>query len=97
MKKVYYPTAGKDAVQAALAKLERLCNVTAAMNEDKPLKVYSNKDLSSLLGITDKTLRQYRNEGMISYSRVDDKYWYTQDDVDEFLQKHHYDAFASYS
>jgi len=95
MKKGYYHTADMVTIQAALDMLERLCRRNTENDENKPLKVYSNKDLSSLLGITDKTLRQYRNEGMISYSRVDDKYWYTQDDVDEFLQKHHFDAFAA--
>lgn len=94
MKKGYFHSADMEAVQAALETLEQLCNKNADNNEYNSLKVYSNKELSTLLGISDKTLRQYRNEGLISYSRVDDKFWYTQTDVDEFIQKHHYDAFT---
>lgn len=93
MKKGYFSTADMEAIQAALERLEQLCNKYSGNNEYNSLKVYSNKDLSTLLSISEKTLRQYRNEGLISYSRVDDKFWYTQNDVDEFLQKHHYDTF----
>ena len=93
MKKGYFHTADMEAVYTSLATLEQLCDKNVDKNEYNSLKVYSNKELSSLLGVSDKTLRQYRNEGLISYSRVDDKFWYTQNDVDEFLQKHHYDTF----
>lgn len=93
MKKGYFHTADMEAVYTALATLEQLCDKNVDKNEYNSLKVYFNKELSSLLGVSDKTLRQYRNEGLISYSRVDDKFWYTQNDVDEFLQKHHYDTF----
>lgn len=95
MKKGYYHTADMEAVQAALATLEQLCDKNVDKNEIYSLKVYNNKELATLLDVSDKTLRQYRNEGWISYSRVDDKFWYTQEDVDEFLQKHHYDAFRA--
>lgn len=84
---------GKEDIQAALDKLDELCSKVT--EQKSPLKVYSNKELCLLFSITDKTLRLYRNEGLISYSRVDDKIWYTQDDVDEFLKKHHYDAFSA--
>ncbi len=93
MKKGYFSTADMEAIQAALERLEQLCNKYSGNYEYNSLKVYSNKELSTLLSISEKTLRQYRNEGLISYSRVDDKFWYTQNDVDEFLQKHHYDTF----
>ena len=41
-----------------------------------------------------KQLRDYRFKGKLSYTRVGDKYWYTQDDIDEFMAKHHRKAFA---
>ena len=88
MKKGYFHTADMDSVQAAL-------NINEEENKSKSLKVYTNKDLLLLLGVSDKQLRQYRNEGLLSYSRVDDKFWYTQDDVDEFLMKNHHNALVS--
>lgn len=35
-----------------------------------------------------------RDNGYLGYSREGDKYWYTQEDVDRFLRRFHYDAFA---
>ena len=36
-----------------------------------------------------------RDNGYLGYSREGDKYWYTQEDVDRFLRRFHYEAFAS--
>lgn len=57
--------------------------------------VYDNNGLKSLLGIKDKYLKKLRDNGYLGYSREGDKYWYTQEDVDKFLRKFHYDAFAT--
>ena len=58
-------------------------------------RVYDNKALMELLRIKDKYLKKLRDNGYLSYSREGDKYWYTQEDVDRFLRRYHYDAFAT--
>ena len=58
-------------------------------------RVYDNKALMELLRIKDKYLKKLRDNGYLSYSREGDKYWYTQEDVDRFLRRFHYDAFAT--
>lgn len=58
------------------------------------MKVYNNKEIQSVLGVNEKLLRRYRYDGKLSYTKVGDKYWYTQDDIDEFMAKHHRKAFA---
>ena len=68
-----------------VSTLAKLANVT--------LKVYSNEALAELLGIGERTLRKYREEGRISYSRVGDKIFYSDDDVRSFLLENHVDAF----
>ena len=50
--------------------------------------VYSNKEMLSTLGVSDKLLIQYRNDGVLPYRRMDDKYWYTQEDLDYFMNTH---------
>ena len=50
-------------------------------------RVYSNKEMLSTLGVSDKLLIQYRNDGVLPY-RMDDKYWYTQEDLDYFMNTH---------
>lgn len=56
--------------------------------------VYDNKALMTLLNIKDKYLKMLRDKGYLGYSRCGDKYWYTQSDVDLFLSRFHYEAFA---
>ena len=51
----------------------------------KPSKPLSSKDVKDILNIQDRLLKKYRDGGMLGYSQVGDKYWYTQDDIDNFL------------
>lgn len=55
--------------------------------------VFDNKKLKELLGINDKLIKKYRDNGLLGYSRVGDKYWYTKEDVEKFLLKTHIDDF----
>ena len=57
-------------------------------------RVYDNKTLMEMLRIKDKYLKKLRDNGYLGYSREGDKYWYTQEDVDGFLRRFHYEAFA---
>lgn len=58
-------------------------------------RIYDNKAMMELLQIKYKYLKKLRDDGHLAYSRVGDKYWYTQEDVDRFLKKFHYSDFAS--
>ena len=58
-------------------------------------RLYDNKALMDLLHIKDKYLKKLRDNGYLGYSREGDKYWYSQKDVDDFLNRFHYDAFAT--
>ena len=46
------------------------------------------------LGVREKYLKKLRDNGYLGYSREGDKYWYTQEDVDRFLRRFHYEAIA---
>ncbi len=50
---------------------------------------------SLLVGVKDKYMKKLRDNGYIGYSREGDKYWYTQDDIDKFLRRFHYEVFAT--
>ena len=60
-------------------------------------KFYTNKELMELLGIHSRYLKQLRDNGYIGYTRYGDKYWYTQADLDEFLNRFYYEAFSTAS
>lgn len=47
-----------------------------------------------MLQVKASTLRRYRDEGYLGYSKVGDKYFYTSEDVDRFLSKSHNEPFA---
>lgn len=57
------------------------------------LRIYTNKTLQELLGVGEQLLKRYRDYGLLSYSRVGDKYWYSQKDVEQFLEKNYYAAY----
>ena len=57
-------------------------------------RLYNNKELRELLGVEEKLIRKYRERGLLSYSKVGDKYWYSQQEVLDFLQKNHYASFV---
>ena len=58
-------------------------------------RIYTNKELMKLLGVESRYLKNLRDNGYLSYSRHGDKFWYTQNDVDTFLRRFKYEAFAS--
>lgn len=76
----------KELLEKILSKLEQLSNYKL---------LYSNKEAMDMLGVKDKYMKKLRDNGYIGYSREGDKYWYTQDDIDKFLRRFHYEAFAT--
>ena len=52
------------------------------------------QELRELLNVEEKLIRKYREQGLLSYSKVGDKYWYSQHDVIEFLNRNKFEAFA---
>ncbi len=63
--------------------------------DDKPRQIlYTNKSLLALLQINTSTLKKYRDEGLLGFSKVGDKYFYTSDDVNKFLKNNHFEPFA---
>ncbi len=57
-------------------------------------RIYNNKQVMELLHIKDEYLKKLRDNGFLGYSRHSDKYWYTQEDIDRFLRRFHFDDFA---
>ena len=64
------------------------------------LKVYNNDSLMSLLGVSERTLRKYRDEGYLPYTKIGDKFFYSDEDIRKFLEdirkfllSSHFDAF----
>ena len=56
--------------------------------------IYTNSEIRELLGVQDKLIRKYRDEGKLGFQKEGDKFWYTQEDIDQFLSHNHYEAYA---
>ena len=57
------------------------------------LKFYNNESIMALLGVSERTLRKYREEGYLPYTKIGDKFFYSDEDIRRFLLSNHYDAF----
>lgn len=94
MDKKYYKKIGSAEIDALLGKLCAAENSIADIKGQDELVIYKNKEIGKVLGINEKLLRRYRYDGKLAYTKVGDKYWYTQHDIDEFMAKYHREAFA---
>ena len=56
------------------------------MNEGEELNIYTSEDVCKKLGVSETLLSRYRNERQLSYSKVGDKYFYTDEDIESFME-----------
>lgn len=56
--------------------------------------IYNNKELCSILSVDGRLIKKYRDNGLLSFHRVGDKYWYRGSDIIEFLHRNRYEMFA---
>ena len=94
MTQKYYKKLESAETKKLLDELDSIETCLDRVSGPCELKVYNKKEICSVLGVNEKKLRDYRFNGKLSYTKVGDKYWYTQDDIDEFMAKHHRKAFA---
>ena len=47
------------------------------------------------LGVNHRLLAKYRNEGYLGYTQIGEKFFYTQEDVDQLLKSNYYEAFRN--
>jgi hypothetical protein len=55
------------------------------VNEDEMPGMFDNKKLSAYLGVSIKTLKKYRDEGLLNFKQAYGKFWYSPDDVADFF------------
>ena len=89
-------TTAEDMLKRILHLLEESQERSTSGNgTSNECSIYTNKELMKLLGVESRYLKNLRNNGYLSYSRHGDKFWYTQNDVDTFLRRFKYEAFAN--
>lgn len=52
----------------------------------------SNSEVSKKLNVSLRTLQEWRDTGMMPYIQIKGKIIYRQSDIEELLQKHHFES-----
>ena len=81
-----------ESVCSRVAALSQKMRVYEQTHKPAP-KIYTNKEVQQLLGIDDKYIRKYRDEGLINYTKAEGAYWYSQKDIVDFLEKNKHKSF----
>lgn len=58
--------------------------------------VYANEDLCKMLKVSKRTLQNWRDEGLIEFSQIGHKIYYTQGAVTQMLEKAKVRSFNAY-
>jgi predicted site-specific integrase-resolvase len=81
----------KEEVKKALGEMKQSQTVVP----DKTKPVYTEKDMIEMLQIDRKTLKKYRDEGLLGCAHPFDKRFYSPKDLEDFLMNKNirYEAF----
>lgn len=60
----------------------------------KRTKWLTNKDASELLQVTARTMQNYRDKGIISFSQIGSKIYYKMSDLKKHLEDHYVSSFV---
>lgn len=50
--------------------------------------LYDNQDLCIMMNISKRTLQRYRSSKMLPFKRIDQKTYYLESDVQQFIKEH---------
>lgn len=64
---------------------------TSAYRTEK--EYVSNEEFMKLLGISKRTAQSWRDEGVIAFSQVGSKIWYSMADIKKLMQEHRREQF----
>jgi len=55
--------------------------------------IYDNADAMKILKVSRRTLQSWRTEGLISFSQIGSKLYYSQQDIKDFMNRNHNKSF----
>ena len=59
----------------------------------KRQSIYDNEAVCKLLNVSIRCLQNYRDKGLISFSKVGKKIFYQWEDIQDFITKHRHETF----
>jgi len=90
-------TLQSEAFHEIMKKMEDIQKQLKA-KEKEPKDIWiDNDELAKMLKVTKRTIQNYRDNGIISFSQIGSKLYYRLSDVEDMLMKHHNKAFKRVS
>ena len=80
-----------DALMTRVEAIERKAEALCRRQEDVSLKKWlDNQDVCDVLGISKRTLQEYRAKGLLPFGRIKNKLFYKPEDVEKVLQSYYH-------
>ena len=78
-------------VKSQVAAYMKEANSASEVAMWKPF--YTNQEIMEMLDVDPKTLRNYRNEGLLGFTQQGSKYYYSAEDIQAFMKNGYHRAF----
>ncbi len=87
MAKEEYTLIKKETWEHIMTMIAELRDEFSILKSKNPCSknIYTNQDLRKILKVNDKLIRKYREDGLLEFSNVGNKFWYTNDNVKKFI------------
>ena len=80
-----------DALMARVKTIEEKADMLCKRQEDLGLKKWlDNQEVCDILGISKRTLQEYRAKGLLPFGRIKNKLFYKPEDVEKVLQSYYH-------
>ena len=77
-----------DALMTRVKTIEEKADILCKRQEDLGLKKWlDNQEVCDILGISKRTLQEYRAKGLLPFGRIKNKLFYKPEDVEKVLQQ----------
>lgn len=86
-------TIESDAYKQLMNKIDELLERIEGFEKNQEDKLLTNEEIMELLGISKRTAQNYRDQGLISFSKHGKKIHYKMSDVQTFLENNKIKAF----
>ncbi len=80
---------GKEILERILREIELLhekSDELLSRKSSKEIKLLDNQDLCQLLHVDKRTLQRYRSKGILEYTRIGGKTFYTPESIRELIE-----------
>jgi hypothetical protein len=79
----------QEQFQAILDKLEEIYNEVFIIQKNPKEVIFDSQQLMQVLNISKSSLQKLRDDGVIGFSKILGKFFYSQSDINEMIEKNY--------